>query len=100
MLQSGTHRGLPPRQGKQVSPKKILFLSDAVSAKSGLGRITRDLCARVHEHMSDVYTVASVGYGGPGSSSIPWKEYHLHSIENWLCPELPAVWADFVGEEE
>ena len=83
-----------------MSRKKILFVSDAVSASSGLGRITRDSALRVHWNLSDVFEVASVGYGGPGSVSIPWKEYHVHSVQNWLVPELPAIWADFVGNEE
>ena len=83
-----------------MARKKLLFLSDAVSATSGLGRITRDLAIRVHEHLGDLYEVASIGYGGSGSRSIPFKEYHLHSIDNWLVPELPAVWSDFVGNEE
>lgn len=81
-------------------PKKILFLSDAVSSTSGLGRITRDLALRVHQHMGDVYEVATVGYGGPGSSAIPFKEYHLHDIKDWLVQELPQVWGDFVGQDE
>lgn len=80
-------------------PVPLLFLSDAVSSSSGLGRITRDLAMRVHQHMPDSYRVASVGYGGSGSSSIPWKEYHVHSIENWLVPELPQIWQDFAGDE-
>ena len=83
-----------------MAQTKLLFLSDAVSATSGLGRITRDLALRVHQHLSDVYQVASVGYGGPGASAIPFKEYHIHSINNWLVPELPQIWADFVGDEE
>lgn len=83
-----------------MARKKILFLSDAVSATSGLGRITRDLALRVHQQLGDIYEVASVGYGGNGSASIPFKEYHLHTIENRLVPELPAVWNDFVGDGE
>lgn len=83
-----------------MTRKKLLFLSDAVSATSGLGRIARDLAIRVHEHLGDLYEVASVGYGGSGSRSIPFKEYHFHSIDNWLVPELPAVWSDFAGDEE
>lgn len=83
-----------------MARKKLLFLSDAVSATSGLARITRDLAIRVHEHLGDLYEVASIGYGGSGSRSIPFKEYHLHSIDNWLVPELPAVWSDFVGDDE
>ena len=80
--------------------KKLLFLSDAVSSTSGLGRITRDLALRVHKHLGDVFEVAAVGYGGSGSVTIPFKEYHLHSIDKWLAPELPNIWNDFVGREE
>ncbi len=80
---------------KQVSKTPILFLSDSVSASSGLGRITRDLATRVHEHLGDVYDVATCGYGGPGNQSIPFREYHLHSVDNWLVPELPAIWEDW-----
>jgi glycosyltransferase involved in cell wall biosynthesis len=80
--------------------KKLLVLSDAVSASSGLARIARDLALRVHQNLSDVFDVASVGYGGTGSASIPFKEYHLHDVNNWLVPELPAIWNDFVGDEE
>jgi glycosyltransferase involved in cell wall biosynthesis len=78
----------------------LLFLSDAVSSSSGLGRITRDLATRVHQHMPDVFRVGTVGYGGAGSRDIPFPCYHLHSIDNWLVPELPAIWDDFAGEEE
>jgi glycosyltransferase involved in cell wall biosynthesis len=77
-----------------------MFLSDAVSASSGLGRITRDLALRVHKHLGDVYEVASIGYGGGGDINIPFQEYHLHSIDKWLTPELPEKWVNFVGEEE
>ena len=78
-----------------MSKTPILFLSDSVSCSSGLGRVTRDLATRVHEHLGDVYDVASVGYGGTGSTSIPFREFHLHSVDNWLVPELPAIWDDF-----
>src|SRR5512146_1600966 len=78
----------------------ILFLSDAVSASSGLGRITRDLATRLHEHCSDVFDVATVGYGGPGKSSIPFKEYHVHEIGNWLVPELPEIYDDWTQGRE
>lgn len=82
------------------SRKKILLLSDSVSTTSGLARITRDLALRVHEHLGDVYEVGSVGYGGNGSRSIPFKEFHTHTVDNWLVPELPLIWNDFVGDEE
>lgn len=80
--------------------KKLLFLGDAVSAHTGLARIKCDLARGVHTHLGDKYEVASVGYGGPGSSKIPWPEYHLHSIDNWLVPELPQIAADFAGDAE
>lgn len=80
--------------------RKILVLSDAVSCSSGLGRISRDLARGVYTNLSDKFEIATVGYGGPGSVSIPWKEYHLHDVNNWLVPELPSIWADFVGKEE
>ena len=78
----------------------ILILSDSPSCTSGLGRITRDLAMRLHSHCSDVFEVAVVGYGGPGSRRLPFREYHLHSIANWLPVELPAVWKDFAEERE
>lgn len=83
-----------------MSKRKLLFLSDSVSASSGLGRITRDLALRVHQNLGDLYDVATVGYGGNGTRSLPVQQYFLHDIKNWLVPELPAVWADFVGEDE
>ena len=52
----------------------ILFLSDSVSCTSGLGRITRDLATRLHNHHSDMFDVASVGYGAAGSRLVPFKE--------------------------
>lgn len=83
-----------------MAKKKLLILSDSVSGTSGLGRITRDLTMRIHEHLSEFFDVATLGYGGNGSIKYPWQQYHLHSIQNWLVPELPAVWSDFVGEED
>ena len=71
-----------------MARKKILFLSDAVSTSSGFARIARDLAIRVHQHLGDIYEVASVGYGGTGSRSIPFTEYKVHSVDNWLVPEF------------
>ena len=81
-------------------PTPILFLSDAVSCSSGLARITRDLATRLHANCSDAFDVAAVGYGGPGSRDIPFKEYHAHSVDNWLVPELPAIWDDWTQGRE
>jgi len=36
-------------------PRPILVLSDSVSHNSGLARITRDLCQRIHDDLGDVY---------------------------------------------
>ena len=49
----------------------ILIFSDAVSAPTGLARITRDIASRLHEHMGDVFDVATIGYGGSSSSKFP-----------------------------
>jgi glycosyltransferase involved in cell wall biosynthesis len=78
----------------------ILFLSDAVSCSSGLGRITRDLATRLHEHCGDVFDVASAGYGAAGSRKVPFKEYHLTSVDNWLVPELPEIYDDWCQGRE
>lgn len=78
----------------------LLILSDSPSASSGLGRITRDLATRIHEHLGDVFRLGTVGYGGSGSSKFGWTDYHLHSIENWLPVELPGIWSDFSGDQE
>lgn len=83
-----------------MNKKPILFVSDSISGTSGLGRITKDLATRVHEHLGDIFRVGTVGYGGTGSRKFPWPDYHLHSVENWLIPELPAIAEDFAGEEE
>lgn len=81
-------------------PRPILFLSDSVSCSSGLGRITRDLAQRVHDHCGDAFRVGTVGYGGPGSRKFPWTEYHLHRVDNWLTPELPEIAEDFAAGED
>jgi glycosyltransferase involved in cell wall biosynthesis len=78
----------------------ILFLSDAVSSTTGLGRITRDLAFHLSQHCQDVYDVAAVGYGGVGNQELPFMEYHVHDISNWLVPELPQVWEDWAQGRE
>jgi hypothetical protein len=49
----------------------------------------------VHQNLSDIFDVCSIGYGGTGSRSIPFKEYKVHSVDNWIVPELPGVWDDW-----
>lgn len=82
-----------------MKTRPLLIVSDSVSCSSGLGRVARDLASRVHEHLPG-YRVATAGYGGQGARRIPFREYHFHSIDQWLLPELPQIandWAD--GEE-
>lgn len=81
-------------------PIPILFISDAVSGSSGLARITRDISTRVHEHLGDVYRVASYGYGSPGSSKIPFPQFVIEGMESWVMPTLPQVCEDFFGEDK
>lgn len=79
--------------------KRILFLSDAVAGSSGLSRITRDLATRVHNNLGDLYEVASVGYGSPGSSKFGFHQYVLEGMCEWICPTLPEICDDFFGKE-
>lgn len=79
--------------------RPLLIVSDAVSATSGLARITRDLATRIHEHLSDVYRVATLGYGGPGSSKLHFPQFCLEGMTDWICPTLPQVCEDFFGKE-
>ena len=81
-------------------PKALLILSDAVSGNSGLSRIARDLAVRIHDNLSDVYRLGSVGYGSPGSSKFPWPQYCLEGMHEWICPTLPEICDDFFGKEK
>lgn len=76
----------------------ILFVSDAPTCQSGLGRICRDLSTRLHDYCGDVFEVATFGYGGPGSKSIPFQQYSIEGMDNWVLPTLPDVWEDFAGD--
>lgn len=76
----------------------ILFISDAPTCQSGLGRICRDLSTRLHDYCGDVFEVATYGYGGFGSKSIPFQQYSIEGMENWILPTMPDVWEDFAGD--
>ena len=60
--------------------KKLLMVSDAVTAPSGLARITRELAERIHVNLSDVIDVATCGYGGVGIEFNPLDRlsFELH----------------------
>ncbi len=78
----------------------LLIISDSPSATSGLGRICRDLSIRIYEHLSDIFTIASFGYGSVGSCKLPFQQYYMPKIDNWVLPDLPDVWRDFAGSEQ
>lgn len=77
----------------------LLILSDAPTAGSGLGRITRDLATRIHANLSDVFRVGTIGYGGPFSRALGFPQYSM-DMETWAVHNLPEVWEDFAGKEK
>ena len=80
--------------------RKLLTISDSPSSSTGLGRIHRDLTTRIHANLSDVFDLASAGYGGTGSSKFPWMQYHLEGVQSdWVLPSLPEIVQDFAGDE-
>ena len=78
----------------------LLIISDSPSCTSGLGRITRELANRLHEHCSDVFRVGVLGYGGAGSRHLAYPQYQVSNLEDWVLSELPIVWDDFAGGEQ
>ncbi len=81
------------------NPKPLLIISDAVAGTSGLAIIARDISTRIHANLSDVYRLATVGYGSPGSSKFHWPQYCLEGMNDWICPTLPEIVEDFAGKE-
>lgn len=78
----------------------LLVVSDAVSASTGLARIARDLTVRIHTNISDLYRVASAGYGGPTSRHFGFHQYALEGVKaDWVLPTLPEIWNDHAGDE-
>ena len=75
----------------------LLLIGDAPSAPTGLGRIVRDLSTRIRSHLADVFQVATLGYGGPGSSRLGFPQYVIEGMEDWVIPTLPQVWEDFAA---
>ncbi len=75
----------------------LLIISDAPSASSGLGRICKDLALGIHHSMSDLYEVATLGYGGPGDRRLPFPQYPIEGMNDWFIPTLKEVWENFAG---
>jgi glycosyltransferase involved in cell wall biosynthesis len=88
---------MPQEKNKR---RKLLTISDAISASTGLARIHRDLALRIHENLSDVYDLATFGFGSPGSTKIPIPQLVAEGMDNWVMPTLPQVCDDFFGEEK
>lgn len=81
-----------------MSPTPILFMSDAVTAGTGLARITKDLASRVHKFLPDKFRVGTYGYGGVFSKDLGFPQYEM-KMHEWHCFNLPEVWKDFAGDE-
>ena len=80
--------------------KKLLTISNAISASTGLGRIHRDLVVRILDNLSDVYDLATMGYGGVGTSKIKVPQFPMEGMADWVLPSLPGVCRDFFGNEK
>lgn len=77
----------------------IILFSDAPSAHSGLARICRDLATQIHHYLSDDFRIATLGYGSPGSSKLPFMQYHWTQRDDFLPLELPYIVEDFCHNE-
>lgn len=78
----------------------LLLLSDHPNSPTGLGRITRELCLRIHQHLGETFKVGTYGLGGVMSTKLPWPQFQITSLSNWAPPDLPKVWEDFSGGEK
>lgn len=80
-------------------PVPLLIISDSPSGPSGLARITRDVATRIAQHLPDLFRVATFGYGSHGSCKLPFHQYVIEGMHEWVLPTLPDVWRDFAGKE-
>lgn len=78
----------------------LLILSDAPTSGTGLGRICGDLTHRIAENMSDTFRVATFGYAGVVSRHLPYHQYVMEGVQDFITPTLPEVWRDWAGEEK
>jgi glycosyltransferase involved in cell wall biosynthesis len=78
----------------------LLILSDSPTSSTGLSRITRELAVRIHENLSDVFEVATFGCGGTYSRQLPFMQYPMTAVNNYVTQELPQVWKDFAGDRK
>ena len=78
----------------------LLIISDGICSPTGLGRISRELAIRIHENLSDVFRLGTLGYGANTSRQFPWQQYVISTLQNWSIPELPSVYNDFCGDQK
>ena len=78
----------------------ILIVSDSPTAGTGLGRICGDIASRIAVNMSDLYRVATCGYGGINSRHLPYHHYTAEGMNGWIMPSLPEIWEDWAGQEK
>ncbi len=77
-----------------MSQVPILFLSDSPSLKTGLGRITRDLCSLTASLPE--FRVGVLGRGGIGSCQIPVAQYTFPEVGGgWGETAIELAWKDF-----
>ncbi len=78
----------------------LLIIGDAPSAITGLGRICRDLALNISTHMSDIFEIGTLGYGGFGDRTLPFPQYSIEGMKDWFLPTLPDVWNNFAGDRK
>lgn len=83
-----------------MSPVPLLLISDAPTSGTGLGRITADLANRIASNLSEVYRVATLGYGGIASRKLNHHHYAAEGMDGWILPSLPEIWDDWAGKEK
>lgn len=81
-----------PATVKDAEKIPILLMGDSPTGKTGLGRILRDLAIRIHENLSDVFDVATLGGGQAPDSSLPFPQYPMLKVKDWLVHDLPYAW--------
>lgn len=83
-----------------MKPAPLMILSDSPSAGSGLGRIAGDLACRIAEKLPDTFRICTFGYGGVSSRHLPYHQYTMEGVNDWICPTLPEVWDDWAKNEK
>lgn len=76
----------------------ILIYTDAPDHNTGLGRICRELTARIHADLSDIFRVGTLGVFGRGSARFPWTQFHANGPDDALF-NLRQITEDFFGSD-